>query len=116
MSSAATVVIHSVRLISSGLDRPAAVKIIDEFLDHFSGHHQHSLSTKRSAQPTGVTLGRRCLHEFCAECQFRSLPPRDSDYWICCFCNGLNLYNPAKRRARLYEELRQGQQSTDEEG
>src|SRR5215216_1510872 len=32
----------------------AAVKVIDELLDHFSGHVQHSLSTEGCAQPTAA--------------------------------------------------------------
>jgi hypothetical protein len=53
-------------------------------------------------------LRRHCGHKFCAECEMVSLPPRSSDYWICCQpkCGAQNLYYPEKHYAALKERSR----------
>lgn len=48
---------------------------------------------------TNQKLRRKCGHEFCVLCRQRSLPERSSDFWVCCRCNNLNLYNPQKHKA-----------------
>ena len=45
-------------------------------------------------------------HEMCDGCRAISLPERDSDFFICCVCLKVNVYNREKRQAAVKEEQR----------
>ena len=45
-------------------------------------------------------------HQMCDRCRLMSVSPRNSDYWVCCICHGVRLYDPQARKARKRKQPR----------
>ena len=49
---------------------------------------------------TGIENRKLPPHPICNECRALSVGPKESDFWICHECGGLNLY--AARKSKVY--------------